>query len=431
MTSLLSSIADSSLARQPVASRHAARRLLLDQLGISCAGRTYVGTHPTLALAARMSGSPKATIWSDGSTALAPYAALANRAVGDELELCAGPECVAAAVAAAEMVDASLGELLDALTVSADIDEYVRGWLGEAVERHGLHPPALFGALSSAAAAGRLLGLSSDQLAGSLGAAASLAPQSSYAAFSHGASGKTLYGAWSQMLGLWMAMWAESGTSGPHSTLDGARGVAQAMHDAGGIVAPPSFKPDGTAITRVAFKPYPCNRACHAALTALERLPSLVEPDDIRSIDVLTYPYAVDLDRRSHGNSPIAAQLSIGTTVALWLVLGSLEPGRAFTAANLADPRIASLARRTTVGVLPGSNRSGTRVRVARVTLTLGNGTSIDSDAEAKWSVSQPATDEELRTRYDRFTSGTRGIDPWQADDASPVRHLVARSPEA
>ena len=192
-------------------------------------------------------------------------------------------------------------------------------------------------------------------------------------------------------------------------------------------MAPPPFAPDGAAITRVAFKPYPCNRASHAALTALDQgLPDSVATDDIAAIDILTYPYAVDLDRRSHGHSPIAAQLNIRTTVALRLVLGALEPGRAFTAAHLANPLVSSLAARTTVGVLPGSDDGGPRRRVARVTLTLGGGGSIRLEAEARWSANRPATDAELRARYDTFTKHALIVDPWQADDSTPIRSIVA-----
>ena len=397
----------------------------MDQLGISVAGRERLGPHPTRALATRMSGRPGATLWSERATSQAPYAALANRCAGDELELTAGPECVAAAVAAAEIAGATLGDLLDAIAVAAQVEEYLRDWLMLPLERHGVHPPAALGAVASSAASARLLQLPGDRFVGALATAAALTPQSAYVAFSRGASGKTLYGGWSQMLGAWSAIWSETGMAGPATALEGARGLAQALLDAAGTVAPPPFDPDGLAVTRVAFKAYPCNRASHAVLTAIESLPRL-PPDDIEGVAILTYPYAVDLDRRSHGEAPIAAQVSIRRTVALRLVHGGLEPGRAFTPERLADPRVQRLAHATTVDTLPAETPDAPRRRVARVEVRMSDGTRHHADAEARWSLAAPATDAELRTRFEGHTGRCRPFDPWTASDSSSVRRLLA-----
>ena len=400
----------------------------MDQVGISLSGHELMGRHPTVDFAERMTGTPAATMWCEGTMVHAPYAALANRCAGDELELCAGPECVAAAVAAGEMADASVGDLLDAIVVAAEVEEYLRGWLMIPMERHGLHPPAVLGAIASATASGRLLHLEPEPLRGALATAASLTPQSAYTAFSSGASGKALYGGWGQMLGLWAAMWSGTGMVGPATALDGTRGIAQAFLDAVEPVVAPPFEPDGLAITRVTFKAYPCNRASHAALAALDQLDhdTSLDWNDIESVSVETYPYAVDLDRRSVGDTPIAAQLSIRTTIALRLVFGALEPARAFTTQTLEDPRVRELARKVTVGVLPNMTRDGARVRTARVEVRMSGGSRHQAHAEATWSVGAPATDTELRRRFERFTNNSPSFDPWIVDDVTRVRRLVA-----
>ncbi len=231
-----------SIDEVPKDVRHAARRLILDQVGVSYGGAARKGGHPTALLAARSPGSPSATVWSRGE-AFAPYAALANRAAGDHLELTAGPECVAAGMATAEAMDASFGKLLCAVTIGAEVEDYIKRWLMLSVERHGLHPPALLGTMAAAACSAYFLDLPPGRFAGVLAAAAALMPQSPYAAFSSGASSKTLYGAWGQMLGVWSSLWSAAGVSGPLSVLEGSRGVAQALLDAQGPVKPPPFAP--------------------------------------------------------------------------------------------------------------------------------------------------------------------------------------------
>ena len=249
---------------------------------------------------------------------------LRNRFAGDDLELTAGPEIGAAGVAAAEVADATLGELFVAMAVASELENYLRGWLQMAVERHRLHPPALFGAFAATAVASKLLALDRDTFAGALAAGLALTPQSPYASFSAGATGKWLYGAWSQRLGVQCALWARAGMTGALSTLEGPRGVAQAfLHDRSPA---PEFHPDGWAIENVTFKPFPCSRACHPALTATEQLVQLgpLEPDLIERIDIWSYPFSVDLEEQSTKANSIASQMSISAMVAQ--TLGTAAP---------------------------------------------------------------------------------------------------------
>lgn len=389
---MLTTLAEWALTRDsiPESVEHAARRVLMDQVGVSHAGGK--------SLAPLSRRRPSATLWSTGELVFAPDAALANRFAGDDLELTAGPEIGAAAVAAAELADTTLGELLVAMAVASELESWLRGWLQIAVERHELHPPAVFGAFAATAVATKLLGLDPERFAGALGAALALTPQSPYAAFAHGASGKWLYGAWSQKLGVQCALWARAGMTGAPSTLEGPRGVAQALlHDR----APaPRFEPDGWSIEKVTFKPFPCSRACHPALTAIEKIVPLERGRTIRRIDVWSYPFSVDLEERSTKANSIASQMSISATVAR-----ALETDAPIT------------VRREGTTELP-------RVRRARVRITLDDGSVEEATAEPKWSADEPATDTELRARFVSATENQRVFDPWDVPGDTPVREV-------
>ncbi|MEI6876382.1 MAG: MmgE/PrpD family protein, partial [Spirochaetota bacterium] len=239
----------------------AARRLLVDRLGVGLGGSRLLPPHPTLKLAETMRGIPSATVLSSGKAAFAPYAVLANGCAGDSLELGAGPDCVEAALAAAEVADASLGELLAALVVAAEISGYLRRALGLGLEEGGLHPPAALGSLPAAAAVGRLLGFDAETLGKAITAAASLTPMSPYGVFSSGAPSKTLYGGYPQFLGYWSCLFAERGVGGPATILEGRKGLAQAI--AVDLEMPPFEAPSGYEIEKVLFKAFGACRACH------------------------------------------------------------------------------------------------------------------------------------------------------------------------
>jgi len=373
----------------PTDVEHAGRRVLMDQVGVSVAGGKSVSP--------RAHGAPSATLWTTGEPVYAPDAALANRFAGDDLELTAGPEIGAAGVAAAEVADATLGEALVAMAVASELEHYLRGWLQLAVERHGLHPPAVFGAFAATAVASKLLRLDEDTFAGALAAGLALTPQSPYAAFSEGATGKWLYGAWSQKLGVQCALWARAGMRGARSTLEGSRGVAQAfLHETS---PSPEFRPDGWAITAVSFKPFPCSRACHAALTAVEELGNLV-PDAIERVEIWSYPFSVDLEEKSTKTNAIASQMSISAMVAKHL--GTSAP---------------ITVRREGSEGLP-------RARKARVRVTMKDGDVRGAASEAKWSADAPATDDELRARFLESTKGRAVFDPWEAPGTTRVREM-------
>ncbi|MCC6176619.1 MAG: MmgE/PrpD family protein [Chloroflexi bacterium] len=417
----------------PVSARRAARRLVLDRLGISLGGRRLLGQHPTAMLA--LPGQPSASLWGERRSVFAPYAALANGCAGDALELEAGPDCVEAGWAAAEIADRSFGDLLTAVIAGAEVGGYVRRWLAGPLEEHGLHPPAMLGALSATVTAGRLLGLSAARLAGALAGVACLTPRAPFGPFTGGSTGKTLYGGWPHFLGLWAGLWSADGMVGPPTALEGSRGIAQSVLDAGGAVTPPPFGPGvhGWDVEQVTFKPFPCCRASHPALTALAGL-ERADPAAIREVRVRTYPYAVELERRVRGQAPIAAQASVRWSVAVFLAHGELQPGRSFTATTVSDPIVTRLADCTTVEVGLDYAGEGPRVRGAQVEIVLNDGRVQAARAdEPRWGPSAPATDEELRERFcalvgDELPPALVDADLLDLPESTPMRALVAAS---
>lgn len=224
-------------------------------------------------------------------------AALLNGAFGHSLDfddthadssLHPSAPVVPAALAAAELADASGKDLLDAVVIGFE----VCCRLGMALDptahyARGFHPTATAGVFGAAAAAGRLFGLDAERMAAAFGVAASQA-SGSLQFLENGAWNKRYQVGEASMKGLIAATLAAEGFVGAKDALEGKHGFLKAYSD--------DPKPERVVAglgevwetMRIAVKPYPACRYTHAAvdgLLALSREHGW-KADDIASVAV-------------------------------------------------------------------------------------------------------------------------------------------------
>lgn len=172
---------DMRLADVPAPARHEALRILIDCLGCGVAGLVAPGTRIAIDLVKDERGPLQANVISSGRASLMP-AAYANTAAINSLDFDVyGPEAhlapvvVAAALAAGDAVDASGADVLAAMAAGLEVG----GRIGAALRRAGMggagglstvrgQGNVVFGA---AVSAGRLLGLTRDQMHHAMGIA--------------------------------------------------------------------------------------------------------------------------------------------------------------------------------------------------------------------------------------------------------------------
>ncbi len=372
--------------------RRAARVWLTDALAIGAAPGTLFRPRNAPALLESGTGSP-VRLWRPvAGRAAAPLfpAILWNRLAGDALELHAGPECAAAAVAAAQALDRPLADLLDALAAGCGVGAFCRGLLGPLMEPVGIHAPGAVAPVASAAAVGRLAGLAPEPMRRALLRADAAIPAHPYRAFAEGATGKLLYGAWGQLLGAAAALDPEFPTPEPVGETPGDRfDPAQAA----------------AAIRQVHPKKHPGSRAIQPALEALESL----DPEDAHSILVETYSFSATISGWAEPvRSPIAAQMHIPTAVALRM--GTARPLEAEDFAGFDEPEIRERAAR--VRVVPREfGRPGERVRRARLTVERADGRTRSATADAPWP---PPAEAPIRARFRRLTADLPLPDPFR-----------------
>jgi 2-methylcitrate dehydratase PrpD len=195
---------------------------------------------------------------------------------------------VPAALAAAEMTSASGADLLAAIVVGFE----VCCRLGNALDptshyARGFHPTATAGNFGAAAAAGRLLGLSVDQMCSAFGVAASQA-SGSLQFLVNGAWNKRYQVGEASMKGLIAATLALEGFNGSAEAIDGQHGFLKGYSDGADPTKAVAGLGEVWETMNIGVKPYPACRYTHAAvdgLLALKREHGLTVVD-IESITV-------------------------------------------------------------------------------------------------------------------------------------------------
>jgi len=342
-----------------------------------------------------------------------------NRLVGDCQELHAGPECIAAAVATAEVRERTLGELLDAIIVGCGIGSWHRDAVGTAMEAAGIHSPGALAPVATAAAVGRLEGIGARNLAQSIRRASALTPLHPYRAYSDGTSAKLLFGAFGQLLGAAATLTLKN----PIGLLPAPSLSRRSRHPG---VAPFDPRTATRAIHTVALKKFPGSRAVQSALAAMEKLPR-IDPETVESISVETYPFSATVSGWSRPDTgPIAMQSHLPTAVALWLEARYRRvPFSADHYPRFRDPGTITLADRVVVQPHEFGEAgapSSRRIRWAKVTIRSKASPDLTASSGPPFAPPPPGA---IRDRFANLTRGAAVRDPHQFPYSAPVRSFV------
>ena len=181
---------------------------------------------------------------------------------------------VPAALAVAEWQSVSGTALLDAVAVGLEIT--VRLGMGgydpqarqSVYFERGQHATSIGGAVGSAAAAGRLLGLGSDGIAHAMGIACSMA-SGIIEANRSGGTVKRLHCGWAARAGVTAAQLAARGITGPPTAIEGRFGLFQAfLGDQSNLYSVTAHLSDRWHCDDIFYKPYPANHFTHTGIDA-------------------------------------------------------------------------------------------------------------------------------------------------------------------
>ena len=347
-----------SEATIPAAARENAKRGVLDLIGVTLAARQErVGAvldavHPS------NDGPDGATVIGWGRQAHPQVAAFRNGALGHALDfddsssdLGGHPTAVVfpAAFAVAESVGASGAELLDAHVRGVEIAAALGRALNPSHYDSGWHPTATLGAFGATAAAGRLLGLSSNSLAQAFGLTAALC---SGIKVSFGTLAKPLQVGRAAMNGVAAAQLIAGGADARSTAFEAEQGFLAVLErtDRSPTVSLPGVdgSPWSLALPGLIIKQYPCCGSTHSAIDAALDVRERLLGGEITQVRIGLHP-----KRRTHVDRPdpgsgLDAKFSVQYVVARALLLGAVRLDD-FDDGAVGDPEVRRVMGLTTV----------------------------------------------------------------------------------
>ncbi|MEQ1615448.1 MAG: MmgE/PrpD family protein, partial [Hyphomicrobiaceae bacterium] len=301
--------AEMNFAKLDEGARRAVRRHLLDTLGAAIAGsqgtpaKVAVKTLRELETAGEVPVPGIPGRWQRLSAAYL----LGSNAHGLELDdgyragsVHPGAPVIPAVLAAAWGNKIDGARVSAAIAVGYEMVTRIAETVHPASRNRGFHNTSITGVFGAAAAAGSVLGLSAAQLEHALGIAAS--SSAGLFAFLHGGGEiKRLHPGFAAREGLFAAMLARQGMTGPVGVLEIEDGFLQAF---GGGADPENVVAglgESFNVTRCYIKPYACCRHLHPGIDAVIAIArdEGVLPTDIEAIDIGTYAIAAG---HAHGD---------------------------------------------------------------------------------------------------------------------------------
>lgn len=429
--------ARTTFADLPPATIHAARRALLDAVGVMLAATELAeDVAPYLKHAAETVGPCR--LLDGGGRTSAAMAALANGSLAHALDFGdtfdAGPAHPNAATVPAllALADAdpaiTTGDLLTAMVLGADLACRLSIAASRPYEAGGWYPPPLVNTLAAAAACARLIGLGPEGIRDAMGLAMLQASFPAEIKLDPGSPLRGVREGFAARAAVEAALLVRAGARAFSHPLEGAGGFFAVY--TGGAPTPALWEGLGETWLgdRVSFKPWPACRGTHPYIEAALILRERIDVDAITAIEAETGPIQSMLIRpgKARPQSAIDARFSIPYTVARALIDGDVDL-QSFTSRRRSEISVHALSAL----VEERANPAWTRAQAASGSLTI----STDDGARhhhaipiALGSPERPLSDEALIAKFVGCARQAGGaLDATAANDVA--RRLLTSAP--
>ncbi len=292
-----------------------------------------------------------------------------------------GPVVMPAVLLAARQQGATPSDLLDAIVFGYEVMIRIGRGMGQGHYAYW-HPTATIGPFGAAAAVGKLLDLSAEQMVWALGNAGTRTG-GLWQLRHEPVPSKALHTALAARDGWLAAMLAERGFAGPRYILEGPQGLLAA---AAGDADPDRMlgKSDHWLINEVSFKPWPACRHAHPAIDALMALQNIPAPEAIERIEIGTYQAAIDFCDKATPATPADARFSIQHALAAAVLHG--RPCLAqYQPACITDAKVAALRARIQLHCSAAFNQAFPAHYGAELRLVLRNGQTLQTRIDDAW----------------------------------------------
>ena len=370
----------------PAGAVDAARRAILDCLGVMLAGSVEPAARIVTDIARSEGGAPLATVVGTPLRTGAVWAALANGTAAHALDfddtnfaMMGHPTApvLSAALAAGELALADGRALVHAFLLGFEVETTLAEVLNPAHYEKGFHATGTLGTMGAAAAAARLLGLDATQTRTALAIAAS---QASGLKENFGTMTKPFHAGHAARSGVLSGLLACEGFTASEQALEGPQGYLAVL--GAGKREERALETLGAPWkilkTGVAVKPYPSCACTHSIIdSALElRRIHAIAPEQVEHVTVGVGASVPRILIHSNPRSGLEAKFSGEFSAAAALCEGRVGIAT-FRDDKTDDPAIKALMKRVRVVVDPEIPGEGDQHVWTRVTLRLRDGREV------------------------------------------------------
>ncbi|HEV8458425.1 MAG TPA: MmgE/PrpD family protein [Methylomirabilota bacterium] len=399
----------------PAAAVEAARRAILDCLGVMLAGSAEPAARIIQTVADAEGGTPLCTVVGTGRRTGAVWAALCNGTAAHALDfddtnfaMMGHPSApvLSAALAAAELALADGRALVHAFLLGFEVETSLAEVLNPPHYERGWHATCTLGTLGAAAAAARLLGLDAIQVRTALAVAAS---QASGLKENFGTMTKPFHAGHAARSGVLAALLAREGWTASEQAIEGPQGFLRVL-GAGKIELEALERlgaPWKILTSGVAVKPYPSCACTHSIIDGtleLRRAHGL-RPEQVAEVTVGVNAIVPKILIHSDPRTGLQAKFSAEFAAAAALTEGRVGL-TTFTDDTVQDARIRAMMKRVRMVVdsaIPGELE---RHMWTRVTIRLADGRVLSvGPREVPGHPSNPLPLQALREKFSECAS--------------------------
>lgn len=404
VTRLLASyVAASRYEDIPSVVRKEARRSLLNWMGCAIGGSRHETLGAAIAALGPFSGPPVATVLGRRERMDILHASLMNGMSShifdfDDTHLKTvihptGP-VASAILALAERQPVSGREFLNAMVMGIEVECRIGNAVYPAHYDRGWHITGTTGAFGAAAASGKLLGLTPQQMVWALGLAAAQ-PVGLREMF--GSMTKSFHAGRAAQNGLTAALLASRNFTSSEVSIEGRNGWANVLSTARDFRQITDNLGKTYEISLNTYKPFACGIVIHPTIDACMQLRNehKVTAEQIARIDLGVHPLVLELTGKKAPRSGLESKFSVYFAAALAIVVGSAGV-RDFSDENARNPAIVDLRDRVTATVDPAMKEDQVRARI-----TLKDGRTLDKFVDhAVGSLERPMSDADVEAKF-------------------------------
>jgi len=393
----------------PASVRHEAARSLLNWVGCAVGGSRHETVENALAALAPFSGPGEATLLGRGDRLDIMLAALMNGITShtfdfDDTHLRtvihpSGP-VASAILALAERQPVTGEDFLHAFILGVEAECRIGSAVYPEHYDVGWHITGTAGVFGAAAAAGRLLGLSEQQMVWALGIAAT---QSSGLREMFGTMCKPFHPGNAARNGLLAALLAQRDFTSSNQGIEAKRGFGNVLSTA--------FKP-GEITDRLGetweiaintYKPFACGIVEHPAIDGCIQLRNEhgLKAEDIDGIALKCHPLVLELTGKKAPQVGLEGKFSVYHSCAVAVMHGAAGEAQ-YSDAAVRDPVVVALRDKVSAAVEPGLHEDQ-----VRVSIRLKNGKVLEKFIEhAVGSKDRPMSDADLEAKFRGLADG-------------------------